>query len=152
MRRGRGLFLALVVVPLMLSVAYAAKVQALPLVDSIISVPAMAAGGGSEPLPPSAYVDPIERSVWIDGVKAVQQALGQPNYANFDDSFVNVTAGHVLTLCGDVSGTDGYGSASGAQRFISVFGQAQATTLEGTDASFSVLWNRVCTRDTNPIL
>jgi hypothetical protein len=100
--------------------------------------------------PPAAYSDPLQRSVWIDGVKAVQHVLAQPSYDNFASSYVSVAAGHVVSLCGEVAGTSDPSDEIGAQRFISVFGQTQATVLEGNDSSFDVLWNRVCARTDSP--
>jgi len=101
--------------------------------------------------PPATYSDPLQRAVWVDGVNAVQRALAKPDYTNFGRSYVYVAAGNVVTFCGEVVGTSGYDSASGAQRFVSVFGQTQATMLEGNDPSFQVLWNRVCAQSANSI-
>ena len=144
--RGWHVALALLAVPLMLSVAYAARTGGLSLVAAT-GVTA-AAGPVANPLqPPAVYVDPLQRSVWVDGVKAVQQALVQTRNPRFTESYVNVAAGHVVSFCGEVAGTSGYESANGAQRFISVFGQTQATILESNDASFGVLWTRVCAQD-----
>jgi hypothetical protein len=144
--RGWHVALALLAVPLMLSVAYAARTSGLSLVAAT-GVTA-AAGPIANPLqPPAVYVDPLQRSVWVDGVKAVQQALVQTRNPRFTESYVNVAAGHVVSFCGEVAGTSGYESANGAQRFISVFGQTQATILESNDASFGVLWTRVCAQD-----
>jgi hypothetical protein len=129
----------------MLSAAYAARTGAIPLVSS----QAPAAGGislATAMQAPASYSDPLQRSVWIAGARAVQQALAQPTYSNFSTSYIDVASGHVVSFCGEVAGTSGFASESGAQRFISVFGQPQATMLEGTDVSFDVLWNRVCAR------
>jgi hypothetical protein len=139
-RRGWRVVLALVAVPLMLSATYAAGIShRFPLVSEQAAIPA-AAPVVDPLLPPAAYTDPLQRSVWINGVKAVQQALAQPSYANFTTSFVHVAAGNVVSFCGEVPNTSGYGS----QRFVSVFGQTQATMLEANDPSFEVLWTRVC--------
>ena len=136
--------LALLAVPLMLSAAYAAHSGKLPIagVAAGPSAPALPMIATLEP--PPTYADPLQRSVWVDGVKAVRQALAQPSYTAFAGSYVNVAAGHVVSFCGEIAGTSGYDSASGAQRFVSVFGQRQSTMLEGADASFGVLWARVC--------
>ncbi|WP_419758307.1 hypothetical protein [Acidisoma sp.] len=80
-------------------------------------------------------------------MRAVQHALARPGYTSFSGSYVDVAAGHVVSFCGEVAGTSGYNNASGAQRFISVFGQTQSTILESDDASFDVLWTRVCAQD-----
>ena len=101
--------------------------------------------------PPADYSDPLQRAVWLSGAKAVRQALAQPGYSAFDGSYINLAAGHVMSFCGEVAGTSGYDSANGAQRFISVFGQADSTVLESGDASFDVLWTRVCAEDDRPI-
>jgi hypothetical protein len=132
--------LALVAVPLMLSAAYAAGIgHRFPLVSERVA--SAAAIPVANPLqPPLTYTDPLQRSVWISGVKAVQQALAQPSYANFSSSFVHVAAGNVVSFCGEVPNTSGFGS----QRFVSVFGQTQSTMLEANDPSFEVLWTRAC--------
>jgi hypothetical protein len=148
-RRGRRIALSLIVVPVMLSMAYAAH-------SSVVSVgsPASASVAVVTPStslqPPAVYADNLRRSVWMDGVKAVQEVLAQPGYAGFSTSYINVAAGHVVSFCGEVAGTSGYDSGSGAQRFISIFGQAQSTLVEGNDASFDVLWNRVCAPGSSP--
>ena len=150
-RRGRRVVLALIAVPLMLSAAYSAGIQRLPIVASIADHTGVVELASAQAFVPPTYADPLQRSVWVDGVKSIRQALGQPTYTAFDGSYVNVTTGHIVTFCGVVAGTSGYDSASGAERFISVFGQAQATSLEGTDPSFGVLWNRVCTTGVNAV-
>jgi hypothetical protein len=141
--RGRRVALAVIAVPLMLSAAYAERGGSLPLVPLVTAV-AVVAPVVSATQPPAAYSDPLQRSVWISGAKAVQQALAQPGYSTFAGSYVNVAAGHVVSFCGQVANTAGNDSLSGGQRFISVFGQSQSTTLESNDPSFPVLWNRVC--------
>ena len=149
-RRRWRFALAFVVAPLMLSAAYAARVVNIPLVTMANTGALPVAPVASALPPPGAYSDPIQRSVWIDGVKAVRLALAEPSYANFSGSYVSVAAGHVVTFCGEVAGTSGYDSETGSQRYISVFGQRQATMLEGSDASFGVLWTRVCSQDESP--
>jgi hypothetical protein len=133
----------LVALPLMVSMAYVANISGFGL-SSAASANAMAAKVTESLQPPPAYSDLLRRSVWTDGVKAVQQVLAQPGYTAFATSYINVAAGHVVSFCGQVQGTSGYEYGSGAQRFISIFGQVQSTLLEGNDASFDVLWNRVC--------
>jgi hypothetical protein len=139
-RRGWRVVLSLVAVPLMLSAAYAAGIShRFPLVSEQVATAAPVPV--ANPLqPPLTYTDPLQRSVWVSGVKAVQQALAEPSYTDFATSFVHVAAGNVVTFCGEVPNTSGYGS----QRFVSVFGQTQATMLEANDPSFEVLWTRVC--------
>ena len=95
------------------------------------------------PVPP-AYADPLERSVWSDGARSVQAALSNPALVHSRSSFVSVSEGGIVSFCGTIPGTDGYGGAMGRQRFISVFGQSASTVIEGEDSSFGVLWNRVC--------
>ncbi len=151
-RRGRRCLFALLAVPLMLSVAYATGVHGLPLAAQAATTSQVAVAVASQPAAPSNYyADPVEQSVWLDGVKSVQQALGEPGYGSFAGSYVNVAAGHIVSFCGEVAGTSGYDSMSGAQRFVSVFGQAGATALEGNDSSFDVLWNRVCAPDAGAV-
>jgi hypothetical protein len=150
-RRGRRALLALFAIPLMLPVAYATGIHGLPLAAAAASASQLAMVATPQPAAPSTYADPVARSVWIDGVKSVQQALGQPSYGNFAGSYVNIAAGHVVSFCGEIASTSGYDSASGGQRFVSVFGQPGATTLEGNDSSFDVLWNRVCTPEASPV-
>jgi hypothetical protein len=137
-RRGRRIALSLIVVPVMLSVGSPASASVAVVTPS------------TSLQPPAVYADNLRRSVWMDGVKAVQEVLAQPGYAGFSTSYINVAAGHVVSFCGEVAGTSGYDSGSGAQRFISIFGQAQSTLVEGNDASFDVLWNRVCAPGSSP--
>ena len=148
-RRGRRFVLSLIVVPVMLSMAYAAH-SSVVAVGSPAAASASVATASSPLQPPVVYSDNLRRSVWMDGVKAVQEVLAQPGYAAFSGSYINVAAGHVVSFCGEVAGTSGYESESGAQRFISIFGQAQSTLVEGNDASFDVLWNRVCAPGSSP--
>jgi hypothetical protein len=148
-KRGRRLVLALVAVPLMLSAAYAARIGGFNLVSAQITAPS-AASAVAALEPPAIYSDPLQREVWIGGVKAVEQVLAQPGYASFLGSYVDVAAGHVVSFCGVVTGTSGYDSVSGARRFVSVFGQTQSTTLESDDSSFDVLWARVCAQNESP--
>jgi hypothetical protein len=150
-RRGRRVLLALLAVPLMLSAAYGAHAALPGVAAQGVSTPAGIQLASVAAIPSPVFSDPLQKAVWIDGVKAVRQALGQPGYAGFQGSFVNVAAGQVVSLCGEVAGTSGYNSASGQERFISVFGQAAATTLEGNDMSFGVLWNRVCTQGSGTV-
>jgi hypothetical protein len=153
-RRGRRVLLALFAVPLMLSAAYAAHVGVLPLGSvpaggSAVASPAGVQLADSATVPMPALASPLQQAVWADGVKAVRLALGQPGYVGFQSSFVSVATGNIVSLCGRIPGTSGYASETGEQRFISVFGQAAATTLEGNDPSFGVLWNRVCAGGTS---
>jgi hypothetical protein len=89
-------------------------------------------------------MDSLQRSVWSDGEKSVQVALRDPNFVKFDASFVSVSEGRIVSFCGALPGTAGYGGAMGAQRFISIFGQRYSTVMEDGDTSFDVLWTRVC--------
>ena len=147
-RRGWRVALALVVVPLMLSAAYAER-SGLTLDPTANASPA-AVPASDLVQPPPIYADPLQRAVWINGVMAVRQALAQPADVNFAGSYIDVAAGHVVSFCGEVAGTSGYDSANGAQRFVSVFGQSRSTMIEGSDASFEVLWSRVCAQDESP--
>jgi hypothetical protein len=148
-RRTWPVALALVVVPLMLSAAYAERGGDLALDPTANASPA-AVPVSDLVQPPPIYADPLQRAVWINGVMAVRHALAQPAYVNFAGSYIDVAAGHVVSFCGEVAGTSGYDSASGAQRFLSVFGQSRSTMIEGSDASFEVLWSRVCAQDESP--
>ena len=145
-RRSPRMALAFIAVPVMLSAAYAAHMGNFPHLPVIVTRPAQVRV--ANPLqPPAVYSDPLQRSVWISGVKAVEHALAQPGYAGFSGSYIDVAAGHVVSFCGEVAGTSGYNNANGARRFISIFGQVQSTILESDDASFGVLWTRVCAQD-----
>ncbi|MBW4023283.1 MAG: hypothetical protein HIU92_09105 [Proteobacteria bacterium] len=146
------------VIPLLVCAVLVARFEDMPImpVGGAMAVPSAAALVGAAagtppqaappPAPVTAYRDPLKQAVLTDGMRSVRQALNRPGYAAFSGSFVNEAASNVVTLCGEVAGTSGYNSASGRQRFVSVFGQAAATSLEGTDPSFQVLWNRVCAR------
>jgi len=142
--------MALLSVPLMLSAAYAERGADLPLPSLGLTAAAPVVAPPPLPSPPAVYTDPLQRSVWVNGVKAVHQMLVTNGGAGFSRSYINVAAGDVVSFCGEVAGTSGYYGESGAQRFISIFGQSQSTMLEGNDASFEVLWTRVCARTESP--
>jgi hypothetical protein len=149
-RHGRRALWGLVAVPVMLAIAYAAHLGALPLVSADAAAPAATRMVSLASVAMPTFTDPLQQAVWTDGVKAVRQALGQPGYGGFQSSFVTVSTGNIVSLCGQIDGTSGYESATGERRFISVFGQTAATTLEGNDTSFDVLWNRVCGQGNSP--
>jgi hypothetical protein len=148
--QGRRALWALFAAPVMLAIAYAAHLGVLPLVSADAAAPAAARLASLAPVPTPTFADPLQQAVWTDGVKAVRQALRQPSYNGFQSSFVTVSTGNIVSLCGQVEGTSGYESPTGEQRFISVFGQTAATTLEDNGMSFDVLWNRVCGQGTSP--
>ncbi len=155
-RQGRRALLGLVLAPVMLVTAYAAHSGVRPLVSAggaaapATQTVATQTVASVAPVPAPAFTDPLQQAVWTDGVRAVRQALAQPGYGGFQTSFVAVSTGNIVSLCGEVAGTSGYDGPHGEQRFISVFGQSRATTLEGDDMSFGVLWNRVCGGGTSP--
>lgn len=129
----RGIAMALIAVPLMLSAAYAARLNSDGGSVKAATFQADAA------TPPAAVTDPLQRSVWSSGVKSVQIALNDPQFGQFGNSFVSISDGRIVSFCGTVPS-----SSMGQQRFISIFGQRYSTVMEGTDGSFDVLWNRVC--------
>ena len=137
-RRGRRVLLAVLAVPLMLSAAYAAHIGTLPLLPSDTSSAGLEKAAA---IAAPTETDPVREAVWEDGQRAVRMALHQPGFTKFQSSFVYASAGSILTMCGQIPGTVGYASDTGEERFISVFGQAAGTVLEGTDSSFGVLWN-----------
>ncbi|MCB8877581.1 hypothetical protein [Acidisoma silvae] len=128
---GRGIALAVLVVPLMLSAAYAARLNT--------GTGSKAAADALSMSAPATVTDPLQRAVWTDGVKSVQTALNNPNFDQFSGSFVHASAGRVVAFCGSLPSSN-----LGQQRFVSIFGQRYSTVLEGNDGSFDVLWNRVC--------
>jgi hypothetical protein len=146
-RRGLRVVLALFLIPLMLSAAYAARIGAFPLVSGQPETQTVAI---ADPMPTPSFASPLQKAVWTDGVRAVRQVLGQPAYVGFQNSFVSLSTGNIVSLCGQLSGTSGYDGTTGERRFISVFGQSASTTLDGADPSFGVLWNRVCSGQTSP--
>lgn len=151
-RRGQWAVLTFVAVPLMLSMAYAAHLSTLSLRSSdAVDAPTIIVARVA-PIPAPSYANPLQQSVWTNGVRAVRRALGQPGYSGCQNSFVNVASGNLVSLCGQVPGTAGYGGVVGRQRFISVFGQAVAIVLDCNDRSFEVLWNRVCTESASAAL
>ncbi|HTH99840.1 MAG TPA: hypothetical protein VL752_02745 [Acidisoma sp.] len=130
--------LALVAAPLMLSVAYAAhfKLMADPIVsDTPAAVTVMSAP------PPAAVTDPVQRGVWLNGMRAVRLALANPAFADFQQSYVHKSAGQVMSLCGTIPG-----GQLGGMRFVSVAGDSTQTVIEGRDPSFDTLWARLCHR------
>lgn len=142
-RSGWRFILAITAVPLMLSVAYAAHDHRLPLLAPA-AAPAEAAADPGPDMPATELTDPLQRSVWVDGVRAVRRALHNPRFDDFSASFVETSDGRVVSLCGAVPADGSSVTGEGGERFISVFGQAHSTVIEGWDASFGVLWNRLC--------
>lgn len=137
-RGSRRLLLAVFAVPLMLSVAYAAHLQILPgspVDDAAVAAPAAVA----MPSPPSSVTDPVQRGVWLNGMRAVRIALASPDFSNFQQSYVRQSAGQLVSLCGTLPS----GQLSG-MRFVSVGGASAQTVIEGRDPSFETLWTRLC--------
>lgn len=137
--RSKRMLFGLIAIPFVLSVAYAASGDLLTGGNS----PAVVAVAEAEPVVPNFH-DSLQRAVWTDGMKSVQAALSNPRFASFDASFISVSEGRIVSFCGSLPGTAGYGGDAGAQRFISIFGQHYSTVLENGDGSFDVLWQRVC--------
>jgi hypothetical protein len=92
------------------------------------------------------FRDSLQRSVWLSGQDALRLTLKDPKYSGFTKSFIVVSAGQVISLCGEVDGTSGFYGADGQERYVSVSGQPNETVLESQDISFAVLWDRVCSR------
>jgi hypothetical protein len=137
----RRLLLGLVVLPLMLSGAYAAMLPSRTSIALTNTVQVAAV----VPQAKIAYVDPVQQAVWADGQRSLVQALGTAGGTTLRHSFLSLSAGHYMTVCGVVAGTNGYASDTGEQRYLSIFGQQSKTLVERQDsASFGVLWTRLC--------
>lgn len=137
-RGGRRVLLALLAAPLMLSFAYAAHSKILPIAGD-----ASVAGTAVTPLP-ATVTDPVQRGVWLNGMRAVRLALAEPDFAAFQQTYIRQSAGQLVSLCGTIPG----GQLSGI-RFVSMGGDTARTVVEGRDPSFETLWTRLCnTSDT----
>jgi len=135
-RGGRRLLLALVAAPLLLSFAYAAHYQILP--DPLAPV-APTTVAETMPPPPAAVTDPVQRGVWLNGMRAVRIALAEPDFGGFQQTYIRQSAGQLVSLCGTIPS----GELSG-MRFVSVAGDSARTVIEGRDPSFQTLWVRLC--------
>jgi hypothetical protein len=130
--------LAVLVVPLMISLAFAAQREHNEIVAQFS--PTAASAVVVAPQRVVTFADPVQQASWVNGRKSLGQLFGQRSYT----AFMSTGAGKVVSLCGSVQGTTGYQSRSGRQRYVSVFGRLDGTVLETQDPSFQVLWARVC--------
>jgi len=101
--------------------------------------------GGTQPqeAPAPRYADARMQTTLVQGESAVRTALNAPAYRGFGTSFVQRSAGSVMTLCGTVNGSDGSAALSGT-RFLSIGGRGVATVIEARTPSFGTLWSRLC--------
>jgi len=144
-RPGR-ILLAVLALPLMASIAFASQsengrltIKALQTAaTSLVAEAPAAVPVAAQPV--MAFADPEQKATWVDGRKSLGSLLGHTSFT----AFLSTGAGNVVSLCGNVNGTEGYQTASGQQRYISVFGRPDGTVLETDDPSFGVLWDRVC--------
>jgi hypothetical protein len=133
---GRRLLLAIVAAPLLISFAYAAQYQILPA-SLVGEVPTAVAD--TMPQPPAAVTDPVQRGVWLNGMRAVRIALAAPDFTGFQQTYVIQSAGQLVSLCGTIPS-----GALNGMRFVSVAGDSARTVIEGRDPSFGTLWTRLC--------
>lgn len=131
-RSSRRLFLSLLAVPLMLSVAYAAHSHFVPAADGAVIT------ASSTPVPPGV-TDPVQRGVWLNGERALRLALANPSFDGFQQSYVQTSAGQLVSFCGTIP----TGSFTG-MRFLSIAGDSARTVIEGRDPGFATLWARLC--------
>lgn len=90
------------------------------------------------------YADARMQTTLVQGESAVRTALNAPAYRGFGRSFVQRSAGSVMTLCGTVDGSDGSAALSGT-RFLSIGGSRTTTVVEAQTPGFATLWSRLCT-------
>jgi hypothetical protein len=140
-RHGRRVLLSLLVLPLMGSLALAARIEhGVMAAKSPQAVATVAAARPVQPQPVVSFADPAQEATWVDGQKSLGLMLGETTFT----AFMSTGAGNVVSLCGNVKGTTGYQTPSGQRRYISVFGRLDGTVMETQDPSFEVLWNRAC--------
>jgi hypothetical protein len=135
-----GVVLGLLALPLMVSLAFASRLE-----HSVMDGPSSStvAAVVAQPVAPQrvvTFANPVEQATWVNGQRSLGLLLGKSSYT----AFMSTGAGNVVSLCGTVQGTIGYQTKSGRQRYISVFGRPDGTVLETQDPSFQVLWTRVC--------
>ncbi|GAB0118590.1 hypothetical protein [Acidisoma sp. 7E03] len=135
--------LSLIAVPLMLSAAFAAHLQLTPQDDAVPAPAAVTAPVQVASALPAGITDPVQRGVWLNGERAVRLALADPSFDGFQQSYVQASAGQLVSLCGTIPS----GSFVG-MRYVSIAGDTAKTAIEGRDPAFDTLWTRLCSRDT----
>ncbi len=94
------------------------------------------------------YSDAVEQNVWMTGQAALRRTVGETGDVHIVSSFVQRSAGNILSLCGEVEQRQADGQMED-QHFVSMWGSTQQTVLEMTNETFPVLWQRLCVADSD---
>jgi hypothetical protein len=98
--------------------------------------------------PPHTVRDPVQAALLDKGEAALRQALSDPSYNAFANSFLSRSPGHVVSLCGTV---DAYADRASSERYVEVIGTPGPVSFESEDPSFETLWDRACQGATTPM-
>lgn len=104
----------------------------------------------SRPATPLAGVekleDPTQQQLWIARTqRAVKDKMRDPGSVRFRNTSFHVLRGETPMVCGEVNARNGFGGASGYQRFIAS-GEAFGPVLEEmmSPSEFAKTWNQIC--------
>jgi predicted benzoate:H+ symporter BenE len=101
----------------------------------------------TDALPTPTVRDPAQVALLNRGEAALRQALSDPSYNAFANSFLSRSSGHVVSLCGTV---DAYADQASSERYVEVIGAPAPVSFESEDPSFETLWDRACQGATTP--
>lgn len=87
--------------------------------------------------------DPSQDQAWAGSLTALRAKIGNQQSIRFSKSFVQTSAGHLHTLCGQANLVLVQGGVT-ATRFLALEGRRRDTLLEVQDPGFAVLWTRLC--------
>jgi len=90
------------------------------------------------------YADPLRESVWLAGKAAFRAHINQPYFNRFDLSSVVISAGNLVSFCGQFNFPE-QGGGVYVKRFISLNGRRDNAVMEYQTPSFDTLWERLCT-------
>lgn len=118
-----------------------------PIIFTILLPAGMLAlrGWNLEPAAQSDQLDATTKpdQTWAAGIAALRARIGDQQDISVTTSSVQISAGHLITLCGRAKvSTMGGGVAT--TRFLAMEGWRRDARLEFQDPSFAVLWTRLC--------
>jgi hypothetical protein len=124
----------LLLLPLFSGIGYSAVIQ----FSGVMSLMAL-----SPPASPGPrYLDSAREHVWLAGQETLSHLASGP-ILQPASSFVERSAGNILSLCGTVENREPNGQ-NAEQHVVSLWGVAQETVFETTSVTFPVLWQRLC--------
>lgn len=122
--------------PLLSGVGYGAIIQSASLASLLALAPPAPHGAARH------YADSSMQAVWLAGQHALTGLPGAP-VLDPAASFVERSAGDILSFCGTVAQPEP-GGAAAVEHVISMWGTARQTVFEMTSPVFPVLWRRLC--------